>query len=170
VDGGHAPHSRCVCWAWPSLVSARQALDQLGQQYFLDVNRCREAPDNFRPKVNRRGGKQIHRQRDNVQIVVEMFSMPAMPGEACGAWVALAIMADATEVTSGRISEENISAKVDGLSRPHKAPARARQFSQIHHPIDYDEEIDVTRESNSEIRRTPGQTRAAPHKGIHAKK
>ena len=27
---------------------------QLGQQYFLDVNRYREAPDNFRPKVTRR--------------------------------------------------------------------------------------------------------------------
>ncbi len=75
-----------------------------------------------------------------------MFRLPAMLGEACGAWVTLAIMADATEVMSGHISEENVCAKVDGLSRPHKAPASARQFSQIHRPIDYEEEVDVFRD------------------------
>ena len=67
-------------------------------------------------------------------------------GEACGAWVALATMADATEIMSGHNGEENVCAKVDGLGRPYKALAHARQFSQIHHPIDYEEEVDVFRD------------------------
>jgi len=81
-----------------------------------------------------------------MQIVVEMFRLPAMLGEACGAWMALAIVADATEIASRRICQKNVSPKVDGLGRPHKAPAYARQSIQIHHPIDYDEEIDVFRD------------------------
>ena len=36
------------------------------------------------------------RTNDDVQIVVEIFPLPAMLGEARGAWMALATMADTT--------------------------------------------------------------------------
>jgi hypothetical protein len=53
--------------------------------------------------------------------------MPAMMGQTSDPWMALAIMADATEVMVGRIGQENVSAKVDALRGPHEAPASARK-------------------------------------------
>ena len=89
---------------------------QHGQQYLLKIFGYGEAPDHFRPELNRRRGKQILRQRHEVKIVVEMVSKPAMLGMACGTWMAFAIMADATKVMPGGISEENVGPEVNGLS------------------------------------------------------
>ena len=66
-----------------------------------------------------------------------------MLGETCHAWMTLAIMADATEVASSHIGEEDVGAEVDGLSRPLEAPANARKLTQIHRTVDRDEEIGV---------------------------
>ena len=74
---------------------------QLGQQYLLKILGHGEASNHFRPKLNRWRGKQVLRQRHEVKIVVEMVSKPAMLGMACNTWMAFAITADTTKVTSG---------------------------------------------------------------------
>src|SRR5215510_9383262 len=91
-----------------------------------------------------------------------------MLSEACHAWMALPIMADATEVASSLIGEEDVGAEVDGLSRPLEAPTSARKFAQIHRTVDRDEDIGVFRnrlachsEPMRAIRRTPAQVHAA---------
>ena len=89
---------------------------QLGEQYLLSIFGYGEAPDHFRPKLNRRRGKQVLRQRHEVKIVVEMVSKPAMLGMACDAWMAFAVTADTTKVTPGGISEEDVGPEVNGLS------------------------------------------------------
>ena len=81
-----------------------------------------------------------------MKIVVEMVPLPAMLGVAENSWMAFAIMADATKVTPRRISEEDVSAKIDSLDMPHKTPAGARQPGQVDRSIDRDEHIDVFRD------------------------
>jgi hypothetical protein len=78
-----------------------------------------------------------------MKIVVKMVPLPAMQGLTQNAWMALAIMADATKVAASRIGEEDVSAKIDSLGTPHKTPTSARQFSQLHGIIDCNEDIDV---------------------------
>src|SRR5258708_5646353 len=78
-----------------------------------------------------------------MKVVIEVLAAPAMLGETCHAWMALAIMADATQVASRHIGEEDVGTEVDSLSGPLEAPASARKFVQI------------------AIRRTPGQVHAA---------
>ena len=60
--------------------------------------------------------------------------------------MAFAIVADATNVTPGRIGEEDVSAKIDSLGTSHKTPTRTRQFGQVHHTIDRNEDVDVFRD------------------------
>jgi hypothetical protein len=66
-----------------------------------------------------------------------------MLGEACSAGMTFAIMANETEVPSGRIGEEDVGAEVDGLSGSFEAPTSARKFAQIHRTVDRDEDIGV---------------------------
>jgi hypothetical protein len=80
-----------------------------------------------------------------MKVVIEVLAAAAMLGETCHAWMALAIMADATEVASGHIGEEDVGTEVDGLSRPLEAAASARKFAQIHRTADRDEDIGVFR-------------------------
>ena len=68
-----------------------------------------------------------------------------MLGEACSAGMAFAIMANATEVPSGRIGEEDVGTEVDGLSRSFEAPTSTRKFAQIHGTVDRDNDIGVFR-------------------------
>ena len=63
----------------------------------------------------------------------------------CSAGMAFAIMADATEVPSSHVGEEDVGAEVDGLSRSFEAPTSARKFAQIHRTVDRDEDIGVFR-------------------------
>ena len=81
-----------------------------------------------------------------MKVVVKVFPTPTMLGEACRAWMAFAIMADATKVPPSRISEEDVGTEVDGLSRSLKAPASTRKCSQIHHTVDRDEDIAIFRD------------------------
>ena len=46
------------------------------------------------------------------QVIVEVGAASAMLGEACHARMALAILANASEVTPSRISEEDVGAKL----------------------------------------------------------
>ena len=62
-----------------------------------------------------------------MKVVIEVLAAAAMLGETCHAWMALAIMADATEVASGHIGEEDVGTEVDGLGRPFEPPASARK-------------------------------------------
>jgi hypothetical protein len=78
-----------------------------------------------------------------MKIVVKMVPLPAMLGLAENAWMALAIMADATKVAVSRIGEEDVSAKIDSLGAPHKTPTSACQFGQLHGTIDCNDDIDV---------------------------
>jgi hypothetical protein len=71
----------------------------------------------------------------DMKVVIEMFAAPAILGETCHAWMALAIMADATEVASGHIGEEDVGAEVDGLSSSLEAPTSARKFAQTIVPL-----------------------------------
>src|SRR6516225_11689893 len=110
-----------------------------------------------------------------MKVVIEVLAAPAMLGEACHARMALAIMADATEVASSLIGEEDVSAEVDGLSRPLEAPTSARKFAQIHRTVDRDEDIGVFRnrlachqrayECNPQNARTSACT---PHEGAYS--
>jgi hypothetical protein len=59
-----------------------------------------------------------------------------MLGEACHTRMALAILANAPEVTLIRISEEDVRAKIDSLSKSLEAPTSARKVTQIHRIID----------------------------------
>src|SRR5439155_24590402 len=91
-----------------------------------------------------------------MKVVIEVLAAPAMLGETCHAWMALAIMADATEVASSHIGEEDVGTEVDGLSSALEAPANARKFAQIHRTIDRDGiALLVTSEPMRAIRRTP---------------
>jgi len=50
-----------------------------------------------------------------------------MLGVEENSWMAFAIMADTTEVTPRRISEEDVSAKIDRLGLPLKTLTAARE-------------------------------------------
>src|SRR6516165_5480803 len=78
-----------------------------------------------------------------MKVVIEVLAAPTMLGKTCHAWMALTIMADATEVASSHIGEEDVGPEVDSLSRPLEAPASACKFGQLHRTIDRDEEIGV---------------------------
>src|SRR5262249_29517952 len=80
-----------------------------------------------------------------MKVVIEVLASPAMLGETCHTWMALAIMADATEVASSHIGEEDVGAEGDGLSRSLEAPTSARKSTQIHCTVDRDEDISVFR-------------------------
>jgi hypothetical protein len=89
---------------------------QLGEQYLLNILGYGEAPDHYRPELNWRRGKQVLKQRHEVKIVVEVRSKSAMLCAARDTWMAFAIMADATKVLPGGISEEDVGSEVNGLS------------------------------------------------------
>jgi len=59
--------------------------------------------------------------------------------------MALAIMADTSEVAPSRISEKDVGPEIDSLSRSLEAPASASKFSQIHHVVDGHKDIGVFR-------------------------
>jgi hypothetical protein len=80
-----------------------------------------------------------------MKVVIEVLAAPAMLGEACHTWMALAVMTDATEVASSHIGEEDIGTEVDSLGRPLEASANACKFTQIHRTVDRDEHISVFR-------------------------
>jgi len=65
---------------------------------------------------------------------------------ASDAWMAFAIMADATQVMPGCIREEDVGPEVNGLREPLKTPAGTCQLSQIHRPVNRYEKIDVFRD------------------------
>jgi len=67
-----------------------------------------------------------------MKVIVEMISESAMLGKACHARMTLAIMTDASEVTPGLISEEDVGSKIDGLRRSFETPTSARKFRKIH--------------------------------------
>src|SRR4029077_592560 len=134
-------------------------------------------PDYFRPELNGRRGKQVLRQRYNVEIVVKVRSKPAMLGTACHTRMAFAIVADTAKGLPSGVSEEDVGPKNDGLSYPSKAPAGTRQLGQIHRPLNRHEKIDVLRDGlsgcqgaqkcNAPYTRTEMRS---PHKGISPKK
>src|SRR5262249_18586090 len=80
-----------------------------------------------------------------MKVVVEVLAAPTMLGEACSAGMAFAIMADATEVPSSHIGEEDVGTEVDGLSRSLEAPTSARKFAQIHRAVDRGEDSGALR-------------------------
>jgi hypothetical protein len=80
-----------------------------------------------------------------MKVIIEVLAAPAMLSETCHAWMAFAIMTDATEVASSHIGEEDVGTEVDGLGRPFEPPASARKFAQIHRTVDRDEYISVFR-------------------------
>ena len=119
-------------------------------------------------RLNWQSSKQFFRQRDNMKVIVEVGAASAMLGEACHARMALAILADASEVTPSRISKEDVGAKVDGLSKPlRRRPARARPVKSVVSSIvtrtsaSFGIGLLVTSDPMSAIRSTPGQMRAA---------
>ena len=80
-----------------------------------------------------------------MKVVIEVLAAPAMLGETCHAWMALAIMANAAEVTSIRVGEEDVGGEIDGLGLALEAPASAGKLAQVHGGVDGDENIGVFR-------------------------
>jgi len=110
-----------------------------------------------------------------MKVVIEVLAAPAMLSATCHTRMALAIMADATKITTSYIGEEDVGAEVDGLSRSLEAPTSARKFAQIHRSVDRDEDIGVLRnrlachqrayECNPQNARTSACT---PHEGAYS--
>jgi len=110
-----------------------------------------------------------------MKVVIEVLAAPTMLGEACSAWMAFAIMANATEVPSGRIGEEDVGTEVDGLSRSFEAPTSTRKFAQIHGTVDRDNDIGVFRNGLASHQRAhecnaqnPWTSARSPHEGAHS--
>jgi len=112
-----------------------------------------------------------------MNVVIEVLATPAVLGKTCYAWMALAIVTDATEVSSSHIGEEDVGTEIDGLGRSLEAPASARKFAQIHRVVDRDEDIGVFRnrfarhqrayEGNAQNART---STCSPHEGPYSEK
>ena len=110
-----------------------------------------------------------------MKVVIEVLAAPAMLSATCHTRMALAIMADATKITTSYIGEEDVGAEVDGLSRSLKASTSARKFAQIHRTVDRDEDIGVLRnrfachqrahEGNTQNART---STCRPHEGPYS--
>ena len=110
-----------------------------------------------------------------MKVVIEVLAAPTMLGEACSAGMAFAIMANATEVPSGRIGEEDVGTEVDGLSRSFEAPTSTRKFAQIHGTVDRDNDIGVFRNGLACHQRShecnaqnPWTSARSPHEGAHS--
>jgi hypothetical protein len=59
-----------------------------------------------------------------MKVVIEVLAAPAMLGETCHAWMALAIMADATEVASSLIGEEEPICRIPPLAASFHRPVK----------------------------------------------
>src|SRR5215469_15806726 len=100
-----------------------------------------------------------------------------MLGKASSARMTLPIAADATQVAPSRVSEKDVGAQIDGLSRPHKLPADACQLGQLHCAIDRDQEIDVLRDRLGRCQGTEKRdalhtvaNTCSPHEGQYGEK
>jgi hypothetical protein len=81
-----------------------------------------------------------------MKVVVKVLAAAAMLCETGRAWKALAIMANAPEVAPTLVSEENVGAKVHGLSKPLEPPTSTRQCVQSHIAIYRNQYICVLRD------------------------
>jgi hypothetical protein len=100
-----------------------------------------------------------------------------MLGKASNARMTLPIAADATQVAPSRVSEKDVGAQIDGLRRPHKLPADARQLGQVDCAIDRDQEIDVLWDRLGRCQGTEerdalrtGANTGSPHEGQYGEK
>ena len=78
-----------------------------------------------------------------MEVVVEVLAVTAMLRAACHTWMALTIVADATEILSTFVREKDISTEIDRLSKSLEPPAGAGQTSQIHGAIYRDEYVGI---------------------------
>jgi hypothetical protein len=103
--------------------------------------------DNGGPKLERWCRDQSRIERDNVQIVMQKGTTPAMPGIARGAdsRVTLAPLTGPADASAGWIGKENVSALVPALCPPLQSSPGARQCCQISIVIDGDQHIGVLR-------------------------
>ena len=81
-----------------------------------------------------------------MKVIVEVGATSAMLGKASHAGMALSIVTNAPEVTSSPISEEDVGAKIDGLSKSLEAPTSARKAGQIHRIINRHKHIGIFRD------------------------
>jgi hypothetical protein len=56
-----------------------------------------------------------------MKVIVEMLTAPTMLGKARHAWMAVAIMANASEVAASRITEEAAEACVHDILSPERS-------------------------------------------------
>ena len=98
-----------------------------------------------------------------------MFAAPAVLREATCAWVALAVVAEATYVVAVLVGQKDVGAEIDRLSKPlSRRPSRAKcARSCIVSSIvtstsaSFGIGFAVASEPTSAMRKTPGMLRAA---------
>ena len=82
-----------------------------------------------------------------MQVVVEMLSATAVLREATRAWMALAVVADATDVVAVLVGQKDVGAEIDRLSEafePSSSPSQMREI--MHRVVDRDEHVGVFRD------------------------
>lgn len=140
--------NRAAFGAWPvplnfskSIISSHSL--ELGQQEFFHIRGHSDPSHNVWPKCDWRHRNQLARESDDLKVVVEVLAITAVSRMTCHAWVAFAIMADATNVAPDFIGKENIGAKVECLSNTLEPSCSASQSSQFYRAIYRDEYIGV---------------------------
>jgi hypothetical protein len=88
-----------VCLKWPN----EQALNVLGER--------RPCHDVWK-QLKRWVGEQLRAQRNDIEVVSEMRDDPTVPRVAEHSWVALAIVADASQVAAGDTAEKYVRTRV----------------------------------------------------------
>ena len=79
-----------------------------------------------------------------MQVVVKMFAAPAVRCEATHAWMALAVVADATYVVAVLVGQKDVGAEIDRLSEafePSSSPGQVREI--MHRVVDGNEHVGV---------------------------
>ena len=92
-------------------------LFQLGKQKFFNVSRHADASDNAWPKFDQRRDYQFARQRDDMQVVVEVIAATAVLRLAKGTCVTFPIVTNAADVIPAVVGEENDGARRGAASR-----------------------------------------------------
>jgi hypothetical protein len=119
----------------------------------------------FRPQLKRWCLDQRRIERDIVEIVVQKGTPAAMARVARHTfpWVALAPVADAADLVTGRIGQENVGSAVPALSMSLQLPSRRRQLSEIRIIVYGNQHVRVLRIGF--VCRQGTDQRNAPHTG-----
>src|SRR5262245_25261797 len=104
---------------------------QLRDQKRLRIRRHGTARDDAWPQLYRRSADERWAEGDDLEIVVQVLVQAAVQRPAGHAPPALAVVADAAQVASRRVGEEDVGPQVDGLRCPLEAPSEAGERAEV---------------------------------------